>query len=228
MNKVSLMLVFLLLGFFVMAQDQLIINGKTNTKAETKVYLFKWGEVKPVKIDSTIAKDGSFRFQRDTQLQGVFFLTFDRSRMPVVLFPDKDSLTVNVQLSAVNGMIASSSVTGSRMQAAYAVYIRVSKTLSTEYNSLSEAYNKANENSNQAEKKRLDTEMKVTEKKMSDLEIKMIDDNPSNLLSLFFLVNNRDKFDYARFKKKLDNTPSSLQNTGLYAFLQKYLLKIKQ
>jgi hypothetical protein len=228
MNKMSLMLVFLLLGLSVAAQDQLIINGKTNTKAEIKVFLFKWGEVKPVKIDSTIAKDGSFRFQKKTQLPGVFFLTFERSRMPIALFPEKDSLLVSVQLSAGNGNIISYSVSGSSMQTAYANYIQVSKTLSKEYNSLSEAYNKASDNFNPTEKKRLDNEMKIKETQMNDLEFKMIDDNTSNLLSIFFLVNNRDKFDYASMKRKLDKLPVSLQKNEQFTFLQKHLLKIKQ
>lgn len=228
MNKVSIMLVFLLLCFSVTAQGQLIINGKTNTKAETKVYLFKWGEVKPVKIDSTIAKDGAFRFQKNTQLPGVFFLTFDRSRMPIVLFPEKDSLLVIVQLSADNGNIISYSVSGSIMQKAYANYIQASKTLTAEYNRLSEAYNKASDNSNLAEKKRLDNEMKIKETQMSDLEFKIIDDNTSNLLSVFFLVNNRDKFDYIKMKMKLDNIPAELQKNEQFTFLQKHLLKIKQ
>ena len=147
-NKVSIMLVFLLLGYAAIAQDQLIINGKTNTKSEAKVFLFKWGEVKPVKIDSTIVKDGSFRFQKDTQLPGVFFLTFDRSRMPIVLFPEKDSLIVNVQLTPGNGNIISYNVSGSSMQTAYANYIQASKTLTTEYKNLSQAYNTAGDNSN--------------------------------------------------------------------------------
>jgi hypothetical protein len=206
----------------------LIINGRINKSNQTKVYLFKWSEVKPVKIDSTVAKEGVYRFQKDTQLPGVFFLTFDKSRMPVALFPDKDSLAVNILLSAGSGTIVSSTVTGSAMQTTYANYIQLSKALSADYSGLVEAYNKASAASNDIEMQRVNIGMKNKEKQMNDLELKMIEDNSSNLLSVFFLVNNRDKFDYAWLKKKMDNAPSAIRNNSLFTSLQKHLLKIKQ
>jgi len=228
MNKVSLMLVFLLLGLSVVAQDQLIINGKTNIKADIKVYLFKWGEVKPVKIDSTKVKDGSFRFQKKSQLPGVFFLTFGKSRMPLVLFPEKDSLMVRVQISVGNGNIVSYNILGSATQLAYNSYNHERKKLYQDYSLLGVSYSSATEKSNHKEIIRLDNEMKILERKMNDLEIKTIDNNLSNLLSAFLVVNNRDKFNYPELKKKMDNMSTTLQNTVLYTFLQKHLLKIKR
>jgi hypothetical protein len=63
--------------------------------------------------------------------------------------------------------------------------------------------------------------MLAKEKAMSDLELKMIDDNPDNMLSLFFICNKYQKTDPGIVKAKLAKVNSHLQSSELYLRLNK-------
>jgi hypothetical protein len=203
------------------SQSQLVVNGKVEGKTEGTIYLYNWTGAKPVKIDSATISGGQFSINKTVSLPAVYMLTMDKTRMPIFLFPETEPMTVSLQTDPGTGKLSGYTVIGGKTQSAYNAYTQTYKKHYNDYMNLVADYDKARSDKNEATMKSQNEKMLEKEKTMNDLDLKMIDDNPDNMLSLFFLSNKYQKTDSEIVKAKLTKVDTHLQSSELYRHLNK-------
>ena len=141
--------------------------------------------------------------------------------MPVFIFPETELVKVSLQVDPGTGRLTEYKVLAGKVQSTYNDYTQAYKNIYDDYHKLVDDYNKARIEKNEATMKGQNEKMLAKEKAMSDLELKMIDDNPDNMLSLFFICNKYQKTDPGIVKAKLAKVNSHLQSSELYLRLNK-------
>jgi hypothetical protein len=221
MKQHLLIAILCIFTFGSYSQNQLVLNGKVDGKRQGTIYLYNWTGVKPVKIDSITISEGWFSFNKTLPLPAVYVLTLEKSHQPIFLFPETEPMNVSLQVDSVTGKMNGYTVSGGKAQSAYNNYARTYRDHYNDYLKLVEDYDKAKGDKNEAAMKSQNEKMMAKEKAMSDLELKMIDDNPGNMLSLFFLCNRYRKSDVDKVREKLAKVDSHLQSSELYKHLNK-------
>ena len=223
MKQLLLSAILFFISYNSFSQNHLVINGKVDGKSEGKVYLLTWNGEKPVKVDSAIVSSGVFNLNSSVTLPAVYLMSLAsvKSRLPIFLFPDGTPMKVNIQVDPVNGKPSDFSVTGGKTQTAYNVHYKEYRAHLDEYMNLNEVYKKAKLENNVSVMKAQKEKMLVKEKVMSNLEMKVIEDNPDNILSLFFLFNKNQKNNPSIVKAKLAKVNNHLQSSELYKHLNK-------
>jgi len=221
MKQLLLSVLLFFICYNCYSQNPLIINGKVDGKSEVKVFLYNWTGGKPVKLDSIISSGGVFNFNKIVQSLSVYLLSVGRSSIPVFLFPETEPMKVTLKVDPSTGRLTEYKVSAGKVQFAYNAYTQAYQNLNNDYQKLIEDYDKARGEKNEATMKSQNEKMIAKEKEMSDLELKMIDDNPDNMLSLFFICNKYQKTDPGTAKAKLAKVNSHLQSSELYKHLNK-------
>jgi len=220
-------LLLLVLLFFIhlqsFSQTKVVINGKVTGKTDGKVYLLTWNGEKPVKVDSAVVSGGAFNFNKSLLLPAAYLMSLAsvKSRMPVFLFPDGTPMKVSLQVDPTDGKLSDFSVTGGKTQTAYNVHYKEYKAHLDDYMKLNEAFKKGKLENNASVMQAQKEKMAIKEKIMADLEMKVIDNNPDNILSLFFINNKYRKDNPSLVKAKLAKINSQLHSSELYKSLNK-------
>ena len=221
MKQLLLSAILFFVSYNSFSQNHLVINGKVDGKPEVKVFLFNWTGGKPIKLDSTVSIAGVFSFNKTVHSPSIYLLTLGKSNMPVFLFPETEPMKVSLIVDPGTGRLTEYKVSAGKVQAVYNAYTQAYQNLNNEYQKLVEDYDKARGEKNEANMKNQNEKMMAKEKEMSDLELKMIDGNPDNMLSLFFICNKYLKSDPGTVKTKLAKVNSHLQSSELYKHLNK-------
>lgn len=97
MNKIKLFVLTVALSLFAISSQAAIISGTFTNAAGKKVYLERFEENRPVKIDSvTLSKKGNFKFTVKDTLTDFYRISFQPTDFIVLILTKND----NVQLTA--------------------------------------------------------------------------------------------------------------------------------
>jgi peroxiredoxin len=224
MKKIIVLFSALTLLFSANAQKSLTINGKVDGLTEGKVYLNKMASQKPIKIDSIDATNGSFTFTKGITASDIYMINFGKIRSAVFLFPENENIVVTVKLS--NNVIESSDVKAGSLQATFQDYAIALKENRAEMNKLIPLYQKAKSENNQAEVDRLDKELTVKSEAFDATENKIQENNATNLLGLYFVINKVYYYDYDKLKGTLEKVSDVAKKSEVYKNLQARLEKM--
>lgn len=224
MKKIIVLFSALSLLFSANAQKSLTITGKVDGLTEGKVYLSKMASQSPIKVDSTVAVNGSFAFKKGIAATDIYMLNFGKARAGVLLFPEKENIVVTVKL--INNAIETSDVKAGPLQMVFQDYTKALKENRMEMNKLYPAYQKAKKDNNQAEIDRLEKELTVKSDAFEATENKIQENNATNLLGIYFVVNKVYYYDYEKLKGILEKTDANTKKSEVYKNLQVRLDKM--
>lgn len=168
------------------------VNMNMKNADDKMVYLNKYEGEASVAIDSAIVKDGTVVFDvANDEQNACYFISVKDSRGGVLLFPENNDITIDVDLES----IGDASVSGSSLNDLYNEYNNVISDLDKKMEEQYSVYKDANKKNDKALMEKCENIIDSLDKKQMEYIVDFINGNSDNVVAHYVLYRNNYMFE---------------------------------
>jgi len=194
--------------------NEFVIKGEILGDFTGNVYLQKSKDGQFDVIDTTAVKNGKFTFKGEIDSPDMYYIGIDQSRF-VGFFNEAADITISFHIDS----LMSPSVSGSKSDEAYRVYLKKQDELRSEEISIYSAYNEASRTGDTVKMKEMEASVDAFEAKQKQDILTYIKDNSTSFVAPYVAMRHAYQFNLDELEAIADNFSGKVKESSFSTML---------